>query len=144
MFTRFATREDRGLFQVAYELERSSSISAHETRLIRRHLDWFETELRAPPRWVFDHHPEDTPRSWFRNSAHRMIEEAWRFAGVLGDLGEVIEMARNNEPGAIVFEDTVQIVVAPLASAPRPRRARRRPRDRSTIRSGPPTLQWLA
>jgi hypothetical protein len=92
-----------GVFQVAYQLVRSSDLQAEEHKQLSEALDWFDANLpvpkKVPRRSIF----------WFKSDAGESINRIWQIVNVLRAHGHDVRMMRTDKPGKVVYEDDLQI-----------------------------------
>ena len=109
-----------GVFALANGLAADGRLSAEEHRWWRENNDWYETALTdpgkvAPP--VFDRAVHPHTRCWFKVTASHLLARLPGYLRLLDAHGvEWVEL-RSADPGAIIYEDDDQVVVA-VANGP--------------------------
>ncbi len=112
-----------GIFQAAGEVDWGigpRSRTEEEADEVRGHLRWFAANLPAPPR----RRMQDPAVCWFKPEARGMIARSFDLASLLAGHGYGIGLVRTTRPGAIVYEDPLQVAAVPF-------------RDTWTLPSGP-------
>ena len=144
MYVRFEGAGGGGLFWIASDVElrliRGLRMSRGERRRFHELHGWLRTHTPAPGEEAYRDWRSRLPRTWFRESAREHVRHAWLLSDLLSRRGVRVRPIRAREPGTIIWEDEVQVIVRPnrVGTVVRPRRpwARRRSweGDRRTIR----------
>lgn len=115
MFVRFVVgtvrqpaREQCGILVAGYDLLEDADLERYEWRWLRECLSWFEMELPVPP--YQRHSWSERASCWFHDSARDMIRRARDIAAILELHQQPVRMLRTRTPGAILYEDSYQIV----------------------------------
>jgi len=109
----------RGVFQAAFDLRDSGTLSAHEETWLESELAWLREHLRSP---ACLREPENHRAiSWFHPRARRPIEKVRSVVALLEQHGLHVQMLKTDDPGTVIYEDGWQVV-----AKPRRRRASRR------------------
>jgi len=82
-------------------------LTAAELRAANRVFAWMD-RLEAPDESVLASHPEAV--SWFRKEATEYIRQAERLSTILDAHGQSVTRREVEDPGPIVYEDSVQVL----------------------------------
>lgn len=109
-----------GIFQAAFELVGSGSLTVRDRARLERQLDWFTEHLRAPRRFVRTtskgyEHRNPIAICWFKDDAKRCLRRAWLMVQILERNGVVVEFVRTQYPGYVTYEDRQQVAAIPFA-----------------------------
>ncbi|WP_374203206.1 hypothetical protein [Streptomyces sp. ST2-7A] len=139
-----------GVFALANELAREGRLSEEEYRFWRAGNDWYNAAYPDPSAThpdLYDHELNPGAVAWFRSTAAHLIDRVVGYRELLAAHGVACERVDSSDPGRIIHEDEVQVVVVPRrvdhpsASARVPRRPRPAagggPVPSGTIRRGP-------
>jgi hypothetical protein len=92
-----------------------------QARLLRRELtteedarlaelyEWFDDHLPIPP--FSDGRISRDAVAWFKHDADEPVAKMWDVVALLREHGIQVRMLRSANPGRIVYEDQVQVVV---------------------------------
>jgi hypothetical protein len=116
MFIRFVVGYDdehhrslTGLITEARILRDKGSLDQLEVSWLEETYIWFNHNLPVPPfksgKW-----PPDAV-TWFKDDASEPIKRMWEIVSLLKQHGVPVRMLRSANPGKILYEDSVQIVV---------------------------------
>ncbi|MGJ3508763.1 hypothetical protein [Enemella sp. A6] len=105
-----------GVFGLANGLGRSGELTAEEHRDWRAGNDWFNDAYPDPSATdpsVYDQalHPRAT--AWFKSSATHLLDRVPRYLEILTAHGVACLRVEAEDPGRVIYEDDVQIVVVP-------------------------------
>ncbi|WP_457964671.1 hypothetical protein M1E17_00485 [Arthrobacter sp. D1-29] len=105
-----------GIFALANGLARGGRLSGEDWaswRAANDHYDAAYTDPSTVDRSVYDPHINPSAQSWFKGSAAHLLEGVAFYTDLLGryDVGWQVLYSAN--PGKILYEDDVQVVVAP-------------------------------
>ena len=103
-----------GLFHVSRLMRDDERLEPYEVKWLDQVYTWFNTELPCPP-FERKRFPADAV-SWFRSSAARYITRMWDIAALLREHGQPIRIIKSDCPGAIIYQDSFQIVAEPWRS----------------------------
>ena len=130
VFIRFQSKHPRpsgrypGIFALANGLAHDGRLSLEERAWWRANNDWYDAAYPSPEKVdpsIFDktRHPHTT--CWFKESATPLLSRVPGYLQLLDAHGvEWVEL-RSTDPGIVLYEDDVQVVVAPSrASSPSP------------------------
>jgi hypothetical protein len=102
-------RQLTGILTEARLLRDAGLLSAGESQRLEHAYDWFNTHVPVPPfstaRWNGD------VVSWFRANAGEAITRMWDVMAILRDHGVPTRMLRSRDPGKVVYDDDVQVVI---------------------------------
>ena len=105
-----------GVFALVNGLHFARQLSDEQAALRREIHDWFNANLTNPadldPR-VFDRTRYPVTLSWFKTSARACLAKLPPYLTILDEHGVGYERVRSHAPGRIVYEDELQVVVAP-------------------------------
>lgn len=105
-----------GLFMLANELGRTGVLSVDEHTLWREQNDWYDaaypnpTELGDP---AYDRELHPLAAAWFKDTATHLLERIPRHLGLLDAHAVPYERLESADPGRVIYEDEVQVVVVP-------------------------------
>jgi hypothetical protein len=139
MYCRFESRDGWGLFQQAWTFrDRLDEVPRRAAREFEDAFRWLRCQTPQPPGDVYDDSRSRFPKTWFKSEAKDHVQHAWLLADLMSRHGLRIRHRFSHNPGVIIFEDAVQVVVRPNREHVRiARKPDRQPRwngDRSTIR----------
>lgn len=105
-----------GVFGLTNTLGRAGELSADEHRDWRAGNDWFNAAYPDPSDIdpsVYDEvlHPRAT--AWFKPSATHLLERVPRYLEILEAHGVSCVRVDADDPGRVIYEDDVQVVVVP-------------------------------
>jgi hypothetical protein len=116
VFLRFATTridEDshraQGVLVASYSLLESGDLSPDEWKRLREILNWFNANLRHPPkgfvagRAVF----------WFKSNATQSISQIWELVHLLREHSYLVEVRKCRHLANILYEDEFQVAAYP-------------------------------
>ena len=110
-----------GIFQVAYHLQRGTTLGEPEHSELRALLNWFNGNLATPDRLAPSRRPHgaETAISWIRASANQHVVQLRRLAAIVGNAGIAVDELRTTRLGYVVYGDAHQVVALPFADTPR-------------------------
>ena len=113
-------RNDRGhftgVFGLVNTLAREGRLSLEEESFRRLHNSWYDAAYPDPSTvdpTVYDRATNPGAAAWFKPSATHLIERVPGYLEILRAHGVACRTRRCADPGRIVYEDDVQIVVVP-------------------------------
>ncbi|MCW4465139.1 hypothetical protein OK351_06440 [Glutamicibacter sp. MNS18] len=109
-----------GVFGLANGLAHSGSLSKEEWTLWRRHNDWFNDAYPDPAQTspqVYDTGLNPVTSAWFKESATHLIERVVPYLGLLRAHGVGCVRVESADPGQVIYEDGVQVVVIPYSES---------------------------
>jgi hypothetical protein len=104
------------VFALANGLAADGRLTGAEAAWLRESNDWFNAAYHEPTPDVFDREVNPVTECWFKSSAVTLIERVDGYLELLDAHGVGWERVESDHPGVILFEDEVQIVVAPAMS----------------------------
>ncbi|WP_197517321.1 hypothetical protein [Microbacterium karelineae] len=107
-----------GVFALVNGLVRDGRLSESELSWWREANSWYESRYTDPSNTdpsVYDPLLNPQATSWFRADAEHLIERIGEYLEVLDTYGIEHERTESSNPGRIIFEDDVQVVVVPSA-----------------------------
>ncbi|MFE9461982.1 hypothetical protein [Streptomyces californicus] len=113
-----------GIFALANGLARDGRLTEEQHRFWRAANDWYDAAYTDPSRVdpsVYD--PEVNPGAvaWFKVSAAHLLDRVPGYLALLAAHGVAYERLESADPGRVVYEDEVQIVVVPHSRRTLPR-----------------------
>ncbi|MFE4588712.1 hypothetical protein [Streptomyces laurentii] len=121
-FVRFqgTTRSPRGhfpgVFALANGLARDGRLSTAEYRFWRESNDWYDAAYPDPSAGdpgVYDPTLNPGAVAWFKSTARHLIDRVPGYLALLAAHGVPCVRVESADPGRIVYEDDVQVVVVP-------------------------------
>ncbi|MCF6522103.1 hypothetical protein [Streptomyces sp. JJ36] len=109
-----------GIFFLVNGLAREGRLSAGEERFRRAANDWYDAAYTNPAEVdpaVYDHRVNPGAVAWFKISARHLIERVDGYLRILDAHGVPCRRVVASDPGEIVYEDEVQVVVVPRREA---------------------------
>ncbi|MEX2219713.1 MAG: hypothetical protein WD749_13250 [Phycisphaerales bacterium] len=145
MYIRFEGPRGGGLFKIgdACRSRARRRMSAADRRRFDEHFGWLWENTPAPGADVYCDTRSRRPRTWFRPTAREHIRRGWMLCDPLCGHGVRIRPVMARDPGTIIWEDPVQVIVRPgqvrtVVRPPPPCERRARwSGDRATIRMRP-------
>lgn len=105
-----------GVFALANGLARSGQLDAADLAWWRANNDWLEQAYTDPgaidPK-LFDRSVNPLVSCWFKSDAQRLLARVPAYLELLARHGFECVERRSANPGAVLYEDDVQVVVAP-------------------------------
>ena len=105
-----------GVFGLTNLLGRAGELSEDEHRDWRAGNDWFNSAYPNPCAAdpdVYDEHIHPRATAWFKASAVHLLERVPRYLDILSAHGVSCVRIECDDPGRVVYEDDVQVVVVP-------------------------------
>jgi hypothetical protein len=87
-------------------------LSSDEAEWLRTNNAWYEAAYPQPDVAVFDRTVNPITECWFRSSAVALLARVDGYLALLDEHGVAWERITSDEPGLVVYEDAVQVVVA--------------------------------
>ncbi|SCB71975.1 hypothetical protein GA0061084_0005 [Arthrobacter sp. NIO-1057] len=107
-----------GIFGLANALGRNGKLTAEQHAIWRAGNDWYNAaypNLSDADPDVYDHRINPGAAAWFKDSAHHLLERVEPYLRLLDAHQVPWERLESADPGRIIYEDEVQVVVVPLA-----------------------------
>lgn len=110
-----------GIFGLANGLARSGRLTPEEWAWWRSNNDWFAAAYTDPATVdpsLFDRSVHPVVTCWFRDAAGHLLERVPGYLRLLDRYGIAWQERRSHDPGTILYEDDVQVLVVPTADPP--------------------------
>lgn len=106
-----------GVFALANGLARESRLNYEDAQLLR-HLNAQAQATYTDPSAIdatcYDRRRNPGARSWFKGTAHDLLDLTQRYLGLLDRYSVPWAEMRTANPGRVIYEDDVQVVAVPL------------------------------
>ncbi|NUL44969.1 hypothetical protein F7P69_07135 [Cellulosimicrobium funkei] len=122
MYVRFESTHPRqsgvhtGVFGLANGLGKSGELTAEEHAVWRSGNDWYDAAYSNPTDTdptVYDPSINPQATAWFKKSATHLLERIPEYLEILDAHGVECRRVDSEDPGRVIYEDEVQIVVVP-------------------------------
>jgi hypothetical protein len=114
-FSTLANDPDSGrpcrLLVVAHTLRDEGDLSADEHEALRTALLWFNEHVPIPTALADPEHRRAI--SWFKPAAVEALQRMWQLKGLLDAHGHDIDVLRTADPGAVLYQDDLQVIAKP-------------------------------
>ncbi|GAA2370347.1 hypothetical protein [Streptomyces viridochromogenes] len=107
-----------GIFGLVNNLAREGRLSEEQEAFRRRGNRWFDAAYTDPSTVdpsVYDDTLNPGAAAWFKPSATHLLARVPGYLEILSAHGVECRLLRSADPGRVVYEDDVQIVVVPYA-----------------------------
>ncbi|MEV6665082.1 hypothetical protein [Streptomyces nigra] len=115
-------RNDRGrftgVFGLVNNLAREGRLSEEQEAFRRLNNKWYDAAYTDPSTvdaTVYDDEVNPGAAAWFKPSATHLLARVPGYLEILAAHGVDCHVLRSTDPGQVVYEDDVQIVVVPYA-----------------------------
>ncbi|MFC7908789.1 hypothetical protein [Streptomyces nigra] len=115
-------RNDRGrftgVFGLVNNLAREGRLSEEQEAFRRLNNKWYDAAYTDPSTvdaTVYDDEFNPGAAAWFKPSATHLLARVPGYLEILAAQGVDCQVLRSTDPGRVVYEDDVQIVVVPYA-----------------------------
>ncbi|MFC8779211.1 hypothetical protein ACWD6Q_24765 [Streptomyces nigra] len=115
-------RNDRGrftgVFGLVNNLAREGRLSEEQEAFRRLNNKWYDAAYTDPSTvdaTVYDEEVNPGAAAWFKPSATHLLARVPGYLEILAAHGVDCQVLRSTDPGQVVYEDDVQIVVVPYA-----------------------------
>ncbi|MFJ3656909.1 hypothetical protein ACIPPR_26830 [Streptomyces nigra] len=115
-------RNDRGRFSGVFglvnNLAREGRLSEEQEAFRRLNNKWYDAAYTDPSTvdaTVYDDEVNPGAAAWFKPSATHLLARVPGYLEILAAHGVDCQVLRSTDPGQVVYEDDVQIVVVPYA-----------------------------
>ncbi|MFG3185937.1 hypothetical protein [Streptomyces nigra] len=115
-------RNDRGrftgVFGLVNNLAREGRLSEEQEAFRRLNNKWYDAAYPDPSTvdaTVYDEEVNPGAAAWFKPSATHLLARVPGYLEILAAHGVDCQVLRSTDPGQVVYEDEVQIVVVPYA-----------------------------
>ncbi|MFJ9810381.1 hypothetical protein ACIRTB_19355 [Streptomyces sp. NPDC101158] len=128
-----------GIFALANTLARDGRLSEEQYRFWRAANDWYDAAYPDPSATdptVYDEARHPGAVAWFKATATRLLDRVPGYLDLLAAHGVPCVRVESADPGRIVYEDDVQVVVVPWDRAPAPDPTGADPRRRPVTPEG--------
>ena len=109
-----------GVFALANGLRSDGRLTAADSAWLADNNAWYNDAYAEPSSDVFDRAAHPITECWFRSSATHLLDRVDGYLVLLDRYGEPWERVETDDPGTVLFEDSVQVVVVPLRAASPP------------------------
>ncbi|AXK35121.1 hypothetical protein DVA86_23205 [Streptomyces armeniacus] len=106
-----------GVFGLINTLAREGKLSAEQESFRRANNTWFNAAYTDPSTvdpTVYDQRVNPGAAAWFKASATHLVERVPGYLEILAAHGVECRTVRSADPGRVVYEDDVQVVVVPV------------------------------
>ncbi|AJT69892.1 hypothetical protein T261_8298 [Streptomyces lydicus] len=107
-----------GVFGLINTLAREGRLSDEQESFRRINNSWYDAAYTDPSTvdpTVYDDEINPGAAAWFKPSATHLIARVPGYLGILAAHGVDCRMMRSVDPGRVIYEDDVQVVVVPYA-----------------------------
>jgi len=104
-------------------LGRSGRLTVEQHRAWRKGNEWYDAAYPDPSDTdpsVYDETVNPQATAWFKISATHLLDRVPEYLDILRAHGVECERVESDDPGRIIYEDDVQIVVVPRTPTPDP------------------------
>lgn len=112
-----------GVFGLTNLLGRSGRLTVEQHRAWRKGNEWYDAAYPDPSDTdpsVYDETVNPQATAWFKISATHLLDRVPEYLDILRAHGVECERVESDDPGRIIYEDDVQIVVVPRTPTPDP------------------------
>lgn len=112
-----------GVFGLTNLLGRSGRLTVEQHRAWRKGNEWYDAAYPDPSDTdpsVYDETVNPQATAWFKISATHLLDRVPEYLEILRAHGVECERVESDDPGRIIYEDDVQIVVVPRTPTPDP------------------------
>lgn len=109
-----------GIFVLVNGLAAGGELTPEQHRFWRAANDWYDAAYTNPSHVdpsVYDRTVHPTAVAWFKSSARHLIERVDGYLEILTAHGVGWERLSSTDPGHVIYEDAVQVVVVPRSAA---------------------------
>ncbi|MGD6748534.1 hypothetical protein [Streptomyces sp. BH105] len=106
----------KGVFGLVNNLARNGRLTAEQDRFRSESNAWYDAAYTDPSTvdpGVYDPAVNPGATAWFKPSACHLIERVAGYLEILSAHGVDCRAVRSTDPGRVIYEDDVQIVVLP-------------------------------
>ncbi|MFG2589394.1 hypothetical protein [Streptomyces sp. NPDC048438] len=110
-----------GVFGLVNTLAREGRLSDEQESFRRSNNRWYDAAYTDPSTvdpTVYDDEVNPGAAAWFKPSAAHLLARIPGYLEILAAHGVDCRVLRSVDPGRVVYEDDVQVVVVPYASDP--------------------------
>jgi len=116
VFVRFVVGSDgqhhkllTGIITEARLLRDQGELTLEEVGRLDELYVWFNEHVTVPP-FPTGRFPSDAV-SWFKHNAYEPVNKMWDVVALLRDHGVEVRLLRSANPGRVIYEDQVQVLV---------------------------------
>ncbi|MBB5936618.1 hypothetical protein [Streptomyces zagrosensis] len=105
-----------GIFVLVNGLAREGKLTAEQERFRRLNNDWYDAAYTNPSHVdpsIYDRELHPTAVAWFKSSAEHLTGRVGGYLDILTAHGIDWVRLSSSDPGRVLYEDAVQIVVVP-------------------------------
>ncbi|MGH4033209.1 hypothetical protein ACQB60_30215 [Actinomycetota bacterium Odt1-20B] len=105
-----------GVFVLVNGLARDGLLTEEQERFRRANNDWYDAAYLNPMHvddTVYDREINPGAVAWFKLTATHLLERVPGYLEILAAHGVECRMVCSDDPGRVVYEDDVQVVVVP-------------------------------
>ncbi|WP_406101477.1 hypothetical protein OG698_04185 [Streptomyces sp. NBC_01003] len=105
-----------GVFGLVNRLGRAGRLSEEQELFRRENNAWYDLAYPDPSKVdpsVYDPAVSPTATAWFKPTATHLMERVDGYLEILAAHGVDCRIVRSSDPGQVIYEDEVQIVVVP-------------------------------
>ncbi|MFI6873931.1 MULTISPECIES: hypothetical protein [Streptomyces] len=106
----------KGVFGLVNNLGRAGALTAEQEEFRRVNNAWYDAAYTDPSTvdaTVYDPAVNPGAAAWFKPTATHLFERLDGYLEILEAHGVAVRQVRSVDPGRVVYEDDVQIVVVP-------------------------------
>ncbi|RVU27857.1 hypothetical protein EOT10_06115 [Streptomyces antnestii] len=103
-----------GIFGLVNRLGRAGKLSEEQERFRRANNAWYDAAYPDPGSVdpsVYDPEVNPTATAWFKPTATHLLDRVGGYLEILAAHGVECRLVRSADPGRVIYEDDVQIVV---------------------------------
>ncbi|MEW2066322.1 hypothetical protein [Streptomyces sp. NPDC007346] len=107
-----------GVFGLINMLAREGRLTEEQELFRRKHNSWYNAAYTDPSTVdpaVYDHEINPGAAAWFKPSARHLLARVPGYLEILAAHGVDCRLLRSADPGRVIYEDDVQVVVVPYA-----------------------------
>ncbi|RST22366.1 hypothetical protein EF908_16910 [Streptomyces sp. WAC04770] len=105
-----------GVFGLINTLAREGKLTAEQEAFRRSNNSWYNAAYTDPSTvdpTVYDHEINPGAAAWFKPTATHLLERVPGYLQILTAHGVECRLLRSADPGRVIYEDDVQVVVVP-------------------------------
>ncbi|MFE8975878.1 hypothetical protein ACFYM7_20975 [Streptomyces cyaneofuscatus] len=105
-----------GVFGLINSLAREGKLTAEQEAFRRSNNSWYNAAYTDPSTvdpTVYDHEINPGAAAWFKPTATHLLQRVPGYLQVLTAHGVDCQLLRSADPGRVIYEDDVQVVVVP-------------------------------
>ncbi|MEU6924081.1 hypothetical protein [Streptomyces sp. NPDC046631] len=107
-----------GVFGLINTLAREGKLSEEQELFRRTNNSWYNAAYTDPSTvdpGIYDHEINPGAAAWFKPSAEHLLARVPGYLVILAAHGVDCRLLRSTDPGRVIYEDDVQVVVVPYA-----------------------------